>query len=152
MHKILLGIEHLMTGVQVRSPKGDVLTFQRESASVVRVISDSEMEMYWPVKQCWLSSTEFDNEVEKHSQIKYGEGEIEWYAQVMAGQMVRTDEAFTPIIKDHPVPYAVVKSIRAKFGANADDVLCTLKYYGGYYGFTWGNMFVGVEPDGYMHT
>ena len=54
MHKMLLGIEHLMTGVQLRVdvPNPDyqeTLQFQQESPSVVRVICAEKFNAYWPL-------------------------------------------------------------------------------------------------------
>lgn len=145
MHTLLLGIEHLMTGVQVAADNGDQLTFERESASIIRVMSDSKITAYWPVQQVTIFSTESDAKPEK-----YSSGEVEWGVKI-AEAMRHSDR-----IPDRSdvLPWLVVKAMRRKFGRMANDFLrpVILKKYGEYWGFEHQGMFHGVEPDGYIHT
>ncbi len=52
------------------------------------------------------------------------------------------------------VPYVVIESIRKRHPGEAESILTRLSYHslGGYWGFEWAGMFVGIEKDGYMHT
>jgi len=160
MYRLTMGIEHLMTGVALRSTgdpdapsapaEASVFTFERESASVVAVTSDEPFEAYWPVKQCFLTA----EKVPDKGEPLYSHGEAEWYAQVMGHAMRVADQAYTEKATHGPIPAVVVKAIRAKHGTTADDVLASLKWDGlnkcWYY--NWAGMFVGVETDGYIHT
>lgn len=52
-------------------------------------------------------------------------------------------------------PMEVRRAIVRKFvheQGKVEQVLHDLKEYGGYYGFAWAGMFVGVERDGSIHT
>lgn len=150
-YSVLLGIEHLMTGVQIRSPKGDVLTFHHESASVVRVECDSEINCYWPVKQAWMGNQECTASTEQ-----YTEGEAEWLGQVMVPAMQKADCAHGHEYREMElgIPWQVVKAIRAKFGRDADQWIAKLSWDGlmKCWYFTYAGMFHGVEPDGCIHT
>ncbi len=132
---VTIGIEHLMTGIQIRSEKGDVLTFERESPSVVRVLSESPMECYWPAKQAWISGHEVMDGWKGPEQFSHGE--IEWYANVVASAMVAVDRVPGGTDRDggplHPA---------------------SLKYDGinKCWMFSYAGMLCGVEPDGYIHT
>lgn len=158
-HKLIIGFEHLMTGVQLRSEKGDLLTFERESPSMVRVLSDSPIESYWPAKQAWITSEELAAELEAE---KYSEGEIEWYAQKVCPELVALDSVANQQYRNHNVrfygedmkdlPPAVIKAMRRKHGAEANLYIRELKPYGSYWGYEIHGMFLGVEPDGYIHS
>ena len=53
------------------------------------------------------------------------------------------EPAFTP---------EVVRSMRVKFGADADQWLAKLRWAGDHWFFNKDRMYHGVEPDGYIHT
>jgi hypothetical protein len=150
MHKLLVGIEHLMTGVQLTSDSP--ITFERESASVMRAMSVSTIQAYWPLKQSFMESVEEDREREE-----YSSGEAEFYARVYGHAMRGTDTWALDQLEIKGVPRpgeAVVKAMRRKFGAMADKYITQLKWdgLGKYYYFTHAGMYHGVEPDGYIHT
>lgn len=142
-HVLVLGIEHLMTGVHLDSQSP--LTFERESASMVRVISYSTIVSTWPVNGAWLESTEQDI-----TPTSYGAGNAEWYAQVMSKAMQAKDTPLTP----YPdMPECVIRAMRNRFGAQAGQYITALVDHGDYYGFHYANMFIGVEKrDGHMHS
>ena len=52
-------------------------------------------------------------------------------------------------------PILVRRAVVFRFIGDPDQMkksLAELMPMGGYWGFTWAGMFVGIEPDGYMHT
>lgn len=146
-HVLVVGIERLMTGLQVATEKQYDMTFERESASTIRILCDSPITAYWPVKQCTTYSTAFDKVVPE----KFSEGEVEHVVEKVARAMAVAD--IIPTRDDH-LPWPVIKSMRRKFGVRANDYLrpSMLKSYGTYWGFEYAGMFHGVEPDGYIHT
>lgn len=160
-HKVLLGIEHLMTGVMVRSAGNDVLVFERESASVVRVTSGTAIEVYWPVNQVWIKSEEIP---EPAQATKYSHGEAEWYAQVVGSEMAVLDGIAHQQYRNHnakhfddkdirPLPEAVIKAMRRKHGKDANKYIRELTWsMGGYWAYQCDGMYLGVEPDGYIHS
>lgn len=170
MYKLLLGIEHLMTGVQVQCK--DPVIFERESASVVRVTSDSPIRAYWPVKQAFLEAEDLPAEVLTH-EAKFSNGEAEHYAKNVAAVMqdreqrsydMQTysrrpdypgpdgiDSRYAPG-EPSPFPMAVVRAMRRKHGAEADKFLAMLRWAGDHWFYHLGNMYLGVEPDGYIHS
>ena len=98
MYKLLLGIEHLMTGVQLRSLDNDggTFAFYRQSASIVRVESHEPFAAYWPVKQAFIEAEFVDTYRTCPGQpvpvpAVYSTGEAEWYAQVMGEAMRNAD-------------------------------------------------------------
>lgn len=163
MHQLLIGVEHLMTGVQVSamdpegSPTGGVLTFERESASIVRVLCDQPILAYWPVKQLEIHSTE----VTDYEPVRHGYGEAEWCAQVMASAMRKADSVAIDNYhsrqrndKAPPLPDAVILAMRRKHGAQADSFISALQWDGlnGCWCYEHAGMYLGVEQDGYIHS
>lgn len=146
MHVLLVGVEHLMTGLQLATENHSQLTFERESASIVRVMADSPITAYWPVKQSTTTSSETEAKPEK-----YSTGEVECAVKVCEAMQVADR---TPDRGDDVLPWPVIKAMRRKFGREANDYMRPYKLYsyGSYWGFTHAGMFHGVEPDGYIHT
>jgi len=175
MHKMLLGIEHLMTGIQLRVdvPMPDyqeTLHFQQESPSVVRVTCAEPFNAYWPHSQAFLSSVECTPEEAKtYEDIRYGSGEVEWWAQV-AGEALRG--LYSPAIMDdrstltdlglvrrvkkisEAPPLPVLRAMRAKHGKEADKYIQQLRWDGmnKCWFYTYAGMYLGVEQDGYIHS
>lgn len=175
MHKLTVGIEHLMTGLQMSvcdlsKPPQAPFVFQRESPSIVAILYPERFQAWWPCKQCWLSSTEVPiGEIGKYT--KYSGGEAEWWAQVVAPKMVEcetqsydmqthtrvygecgdTKSRYAPS-EPHSFPEAVVMAMRRKHGVNSDAMLSRLRWAGTHWFYTEAGMYVGVEPDGYIHT
>ena len=162
MHKMLLGIEHLMTGIQLRVdvPMPDyqeTLHFQQESPSVVRVTCAEPFNAYWPHSQAFLSSVECTPEEAKtYEDIRYGSGEAEWWAQV-AGEVLcqayhRTPTASLP--GDTVPSVAVLRAMRRKHGKEADKYIQQLRWDGmnKCWFYTYAGMYLGVEEDGYIHS
>lgn len=144
-HTALIGIEHLMTGLQLLGEQPDqVFTFQRESASVVRVISDSPFNLYWTAKGTFLRSTTEESVTELHC----GPRHTEFYAETM-GRMMQKADALHDTDGD-VLPDAIAWALKGKFGRLAT----TIPVHKGYptYWFTYAGMFHGIEPDGYIHT
>lgn len=179
-YKALLGIEHLMTGVKLMAnPNKDpnpVFTFERESPSIVAVHCDVPFDIYWPVTQSLTSAVE--TEVKEG---RYSQGEVEWYAKMVADAMVDQEnrsiwdmQTYTRKVGEYsaptpqetggsygsryapgepsPFPMAVVKAMRAKHGKDADKFLAELRWNRDHWFYNHHNMYVGVEPDGYIHT
>lgn len=168
MHVLLIGIEHLMTGVQIKTA-GASLTFERESSSVMRVLSHMPIEAYWPVNCAFMESTE----APRGNPEKYSAGEAEYYAQVVGPAMVDLDQKSYDMqtynrrpeytgpdgvpsrwapSEPSRFPLEVIKSMRAKFGKDSDKWLAELRWNGDHWFFTKDRMYHGVEPDGYIHT
>lgn len=165
-HKLLLGIEHLMTGVQVNNDGYD-LEFHRESPSIVRIESHGPITAYWPINGATINSEEFDAKP-----ARYGGGEAEWYALVVGKSMAEADDksysmqTYTRradwMIDGKPsryapgepqrFPEAVVTAMRRKHGAKADEFLAQLRWAGDHWFYNHERMYIGVEPDGYIHT
>ena len=147
MHKLVLGIEHLMTGVQVMGKsESQVFQFHRESPSMVAIVSDEPFDSYWPVNHAFIQSTEYPEMATSPEQ--YGTGEVEHYAKRVVPAMVKADE--WPDMNP-PLPWPVVKAMRNKFGSAvwpplSYDSICKC------WMFTYCGMVHGVEPDGYIHT
>lgn len=147
MHILLVGVEHLMTGLQLATESGSEIRFDRESASIVKVSSTSKITAYWPVKQVMLESTEVDASM---SSEEYSEGEVEWAVKLT--EVMRSHDA-VPFRAD-TLPWPVIKAMRRKFGREANAYLNPhiLRSYGSYWGFRYAGIFHCVEPDGYIHT
>lgn len=163
-HKLVVGIEHLMTGISIGTRPGEsnelgVLTFRRESPSTIGVYSTQPIVAYWDATQSDVQSTE----VEEIPEPELGEGSAEWYAKVMAPAMNKTDNAAIENYVAHqglwinnpPLPpWAVVAAMRRKHGAEADQYISALRWDGlmGCWFYTYKGMLLGVERDGYIHT
>ena len=159
MHKMLLGIEHLMTGLQLtaRDNPGNkpVFTFQQESPSIVCVLCDDPFMAYWPPKQSFLESTECaPEEIIKYEQAKPNEGEAEWWAKVAGEALRQTYHLPTANITGNQPPDVVTRAMRRKHGKEADKYIQQLRWDGmnkcWYY--TYAGMYLGVEEDGYIHS
>ncbi len=169
MHKMLLGIEHLMTGVQLRVDMSlpdyqETLQFQQESPSVVRVICAEKFNAYWPQRhsyllgrhsQVFLSSVECTPEEEKtYEALKYGAGEAEWWAQVAGEALRQTYHLPTANIREHQPPDTVIRAMRRKHGKEADKYIQQLRWdaMNKCWFYTYAGMYLGVEQDGYIHS
>ena len=175
MHKLLLGIEHLMTGVQLRGTSTTpdypgTYTFHMESPSIIRVLSDGEFMAYWPHANSTIDSTPCTvEEVAQYEKTKYSHGEAEWWAQV-AGEALRG--LYSPAIMDdrstltdlglvrrvkkisEAPPLPVLRAMRAKHGKEADKYIQQLRWDGmnKCWFYTYAGMYLGVEEDGYIHS
>lgn len=144
-----MGIEHLMTGAQVGSTAtgqwAGSFTFERESASVIRVSSSDPFVIYWPM----YGSTVESYEVEEGPEVRHGHGEAQWYGQVMAEAMRKAEDHGVPNL-----PGPVVQAMRNKHGKDAHQCIKQLTYdrLNGCWFYTWEGMMLGVEPDGYIHS
>ena len=148
-HYLSVGIEHLMTGVQIQPADGETLRFERESASIVRVSSDKPFSAYWPVKQITIDSVEGEP-----TRAKYGEGYVEWCAQKLAPAMVEKD-GVPKWVSDKlgDIPTVVIRAMRNRFGVESMYYITRMHNYGDYFGFEYAGMFLGVEKkDGYIHS
>lgn len=160
MHKLLLGIEHLMTGVQLRVDMSlpdyqETLHFQQESPSVVRVICAEPFNAYWPHSQSFLSSVECTPEEAKtYESIKYGSGEAEWWAKVAGDALRQTYHLPTANITGNQPPDAVIRAMRRKHGKEADKYIQQLRWdaMNKCWFYTYAGMYLGVEEDGYIHS
>jgi hypothetical protein len=167
-HVLVLGIEHLMTGIQlVGKDHCHGFQFVRESPSTVRVESDEPFYANWP-NRCIMDSAPIEESFKGHF---HGDGEIEWYAQVVAPAMVKADQSsyemqnYTRRGKEYagviggmnerePVgfPPAVVNAMRRKHGATANTYLAMLRWNRDHWFYNHYRMYIGVEPDGHIHT
>lgn len=165
IHQLLIGIEHLMTGIVLQPAEGCTIQFERESASIVRAISDKPFAAHWPVSQSWMNSTESIK-----SASVYSHGEAEWYGQVVAPALAAQDERSQITMQTYtrpprmygegryapsepaPFPWAVVRAMRRKFGKDADKWLAELRWSRDHWFFIKDRMYHGVESDGYIHT
>ena len=169
MHKMLLGIKHLMTGVQLKERPSDVRTdgiqvissnpaqfiFHQESPSIVCVISDKPFHAYWPCHQSYLQSTEGTIEDEKnYGFIKYGAGEAEWWAQVAGEALRQTYHLPTANIREHQPPDTVIRAMRRKHGEDADKYIQQLRWddINKYWFYTYAGMYLRVEQDGCIYS
>lgn len=170
MHMMLVGIEHLTTGIQFLMAEGKTLTFERESPSMFRAISSAPFNAYWPVKQTLTQSTE----TEQVKLEQYSNGEAEWYATKAANALADIDnrsvhdmQTYTRTADymslDHtpsryapnepnPFPWAVVKAMRRKHGKEADKKLAELRWNKDHWYYYSGSMYLGVETDGTIHS
>lgn len=166
-HFLLVGIEHLMTGLILKSDSA--LRFDMESASTMRVSADTPITAYWQVTQGFIESTE---DTEDKDFPKYSHGEMEHYAknvaQVMRDRETRSFDMqvytreFMYTVNGRPsrlgpdepacFPVAVVKAMRRKHGAEADKFLAMLRWSHDHWYYNHDRMYIGVEPDGYIHT
>lgn len=164
MHVLLVGIEHLMTGIQIKTQGA---RFERESASVIRVTSHLPIEAYWPVNGAFMMSTDQDVTLPQ-----YSAGEAEHYAQVVGPALVDIDlrsydmQTYTRtaeyyyngdyhrLAETEPsrFPEAVIKSMRRKWGAKANEWLAKLRWSRDHWFFHHASIYHGVEPDGHIHT
>lgn len=168
MYKMLLGIEHLMTGVQFAEtcpedppidnglpPSEAMYTFHQESPSIVCVVSDKPFDACWPVHGSFIDSTPCTPEEEvKYEKIRYGKGEAEWWAKVAGEALRQTYHLPTAAIPGKQPPDAVLRAMRRKHGATADTYIAMLRWDGlnGCWFYTLNGMYLGVEPDGYIHS
>ena len=161
MHKMLLGIEHLMTGVQLRVDMSlpdyqETLQFQQESPSVVRVICAEKFNAYWPHSQVFLSSVECTPEEEKaYEALKYSAGEAEWWAKVAGEALRQTYHLPTAAIPGKKQPTdAVLQAMRRKHGALADAFIAALRWeaLNRCWFYELRGMLLEVEEDGYIHS
>ena len=181
MHKMLLGIEHLMTDIQLmeqnpqRPPNSPyhnpaVFKFQQESPSMVRVLCEEPFQAYWPHTQGFIYSTPCSlEEITEYDKAKYSVGEAEWWAQV-AGEALRG--LYSPAIMDdrstltdlglvrrvkkisEAPPLPVLRAMRRKHGKEADKYIQQLRWDGmnKCWFYTYAGMYLGVEEDGYIHS
>jgi len=148
MYQMLVGIEHLMTGLRLAA--GREVRFERESASVIRLVSNEPFAAYWPVKTAFLTAAE----VADAEPVKYSGGEVEWFAQRAAESMRTFDANHSRSQWVEPVPPEVIKAMRAKHGANAELYIVALRWSAmdRCFFYSHNNMLCGVEPDGHIHT
>lgn len=170
-HGIILGIEHLMTGLVLTPKDGHAIQFIRESPSCVKAISDEPFYASWGMNPTILmDSTEFEYEYKAP-----GHGDVEWYAGVVADAMIKAerrlydmqtytrkaDEFGDPYeggtgyyARGEPVPFpvAVVNAMRRKHGKDTAKFLAMLRWTGDHWFYNHNKTYVGVEPDGYIHT
>ena len=167
MHKMLLGIEHLMTGVQFAEtrpeeppidnglpPSEAMYTFHQESPSIVCVVSDKPFDACWPVYDSFINSTPCTPEEEvKYKKLRYGRGEAEWWAQVAGEALRQTYHLPTASIISNQPPDAVIRAMRRKHGKEADKYIQQLRWVGmnKCWFYTYAGMYLGVEQDGYIH-
>lgn len=166
MHKMLLGIEHLMTDVQLteqnpqRPPNSPyhnpaVFKFQQESPSMVRVLCEEPFQAYWPHTQGFIYSTPCSlGEITEYDKVRYGSGEAEWWAKVAGEALRQTYHLPTASIPNKQPPDAVLRAMRRKHGATADTYIAMLRWdsLNGCWFYTLNGMYLGVEPDGYIHS
>ena len=168
MYKMLLGIEHLMTGVQFAEtrpedppidnglpPSEAMYSFHQESPSVVCVVSDKPFDAYWPVHDSFINSTPCTPEEEaKYRKIRYGVGEAEWWARVAGEALRQTYHLPTANIREHQPPDTVIRAMRRKHGKDADKYIQQLRWddMNKCWFYTYAGMYLGVEEDGYIHS
>lgn len=166
MHKMLLGIEHLMTDVQLteqnpqRPPNSPyhnpaVFKFQQESPSVIRVLCEEPFQAYWPHTQGFVYSTPCSlGEITEYDKVRYGSGEVEWWAQVAGEALRQTYHLPTANIREHQPPDTVIRAMRRKHGKEADKYIQQLRWDGmnKCWFYTYAGMYLGVEQDGYIHS
>lgn len=178
-HSLTVGIEHLFTGIcfhpheTENPPFPGGFQFEKESASIFRVYSPVPFYAVWNQR-----ITAESQPCAAPPERSYGsvEGPAQYYAQVVGPAMVDLDNKLRIdsqtysrkaewAIKDGPnklsrfapneptpFPQAVVDAIMRKHGAKSFEVLASLRWAGDHWYYTSGNMYVGVEPDGYIHT
>jgi len=167
-HVLVIGIEHLMTGIQlIGKDHCHGFQFIRESPSIVRVESDEPFYANWP-NRCIMDSHPVD---ESFKSYFAGDGEIEWYAKIVGSAMVDVDqrsydmqtytrrfgEGGDPDSRYAPTepqsfPQAVVEAMRRKHGARANEFLAMLRWNHDHWFYNHERMYIGVEPDGHIHT
>lgn len=162
MHKMLLGIEHLMTGVQLRERESTIpgypgtFTFQQESPSLVRVISDGPFQAYWLSRHSFLESVECTKDEEKvYGSLRYSNGEVEWWANIAGETLRQIYHLPTANISGEKQPTdAVLRAMRRKHGALADSYISKLRWDGlnKCWFYTHYGMLLEVEEDGYIHS
>lgn len=168
MHKLLLGIEHLFTGIEVCSRDIHApIRFVKESASVVAAVSKEPMVAYWLATQGWLESVEMTKEEEeKHKKVKYTQGAAEYYARKVAPRMregelgeiepleYRKARARHPEIELVPIPREVDVALMNRFGEAATSAKHQMFWdaLGGCWMLQWAGMLLGIEKDGYIHS
>jgi hypothetical protein len=157
MYSTIVGIEHLMTGVQIRAE--GVVQIEPHGSTQFKLSSDQDFDAYALVPMQMLQTSETDNKwPSKVPSATFGEFEYHsvhtsallvdaayksFAAQGKNRTIEHTEPPFTP---------AVVAAMRRKHGADADTYLAKLQWAGKYWFYTHNNMYVGVEPDGHIHT
>ena len=160
MHKLLLGIEHLITGVQLRGTSTTpdypgTYTFHMESPSIIRVLSDGEFMAYWPHTNSTVDSTPCTTEeATQYEKIRYSHGEAEWWARVAGEALRQTYHLPTAKIAGNQPPDAVIRVMRRKHGKEADKYIQQLRWddMNKCWFYTYAGMYLGVEQDGYIHS
>ena len=166
-HKIEVGIEHLMTGICFFPKPDHAVQFIRVSASIVAAISDEPFTAHWP-NRCHMESTPYEFRFEQS-----GQGTVDWYAKVLAGVMQDAEQRLYDMQtynrtamytgldgqqsryapnEPSPFPQAVVNAMRNKHGAEAEKYLAMLRWSFDHWGYSYAGMYLGVEPDGYIHS
>ena len=167
MHKMLLGIEHLMTDIQLmeqnpqRPPNSPyhnpaVFKFQQESPSMVRVLCEEPFQAYWPHTQGFIYSTPCSlGEITEYDKVRYGSGEAEWWAKVAGEALRQTYHLPTAAIPGKKQPTdAVLQAMRRKHGALADAFIAALRWeaLNRCWFYELRGMLLEVEEDGYIHS
>ena len=166
MHKLLLGIEHLMTDIQLmeqnpqRPPNSPyhnpaVFKFQQESPSMVRVLCEEPFQAYWPHTQGFVYSTPCSlEEITEYDKAKYSVGEAEWWAQVAGEALRQTYHLPTANIREHQPPDTVIRAMRRKHGKDADKYIQQLRWdaMNKCWFYTYAGMYLGVEQDGCIYS
>ena len=166
MHKMLLGIEHLMTDIQLmeqnpqRPPNSPyhnpaVFKFQQESPSVVRVLCEEPFQAYWPHTQGFVYSTPCSlGEITEYDKVRYGSGEAEWWAQVAGEALRQTYHLPTANIREHQPPDTVIRAMRRKHGKDADKYIQQLRWddMNKRWFYTYAGMYLRVEQDGCIYS
>ena len=166
MEKLLLGIEHLFTGIKVQVEGEAVITFVRESASVVMAVSTGKMKAYHDATQCYVESVAMTKEEEKYGKEEYRAGAVEYYADKLPPRMrevelgaieplqYRMQRANNPDVELVPVPAIVDVALMNRFGKEAASIKHRMHWDGlnGCWLVEWQGMLLGIEQDGYIHS
>lgn len=172
-HSLTVGIEHLFTGIVFHSNADTSRGFQfeKESASIFRVYSDEPFYALWNHR---ITAESLPCGAPPEHPYGSIDGPAQYYAQVTGPALVDldnklridsqgysrkcdwTDRNGTPsrFAPNEPTPFpqAVVDAVVRKHGAKAFEILASLRWAGDHWFYTSGNMYIGVEPDGYIHT
>jgi hypothetical protein len=161
-YKLIVGIEHLMTGIQFHPADyiGELppLQFERESASTMAVLALAPFMATW-VDDIRIMATTEDAGIPMCSTSA---GEIEYIANVVAGAMQDAEQLSadrrgytTPAWQRTDWPTftpEVIASMRRKFGKHANEWLGQLQWDRDHWFFIRNDVYHGVEPDGHIHT
>lgn len=157
MYVLRIGIEHLFTGVELEMSSLGWFRFEQESASIVRVLSYYPFTAYWSVQNLTLTATHEDG-----IRTLYTAGEADYHANATAMALRNAHEAPHRMrgisvpksrSKDWP-PFteSVIRSMKIKFGKDANLWFSRLQWNGSHWYFHKDGMYHGVEPDGNIHT
>jgi hypothetical protein len=163
-----VGIEHLMTGFSFFGPGASSMTFYMSSPSIFSVVSDEQFSGCSKVTHGCIDARKVNSYkppphcgIEHYAKVvSEGLREVDERSSRMhlykrrGNEYMHRDGTFHAYAEGEPqfLPWAVMSAMRRKHGEEADKFMAKLKWAGDHWFYTLHRMYVGVEPDGHIHT